>query len=93
MTLWASAVSIASERKAGERNTGKVQGDGRKFLDRLKSYFGSQITSQSLNESTDYSQKPQQKVILFCFDFFIISVHIFLSLIVSSSRRMLPFDV
>ena len=72
VTLWASAVSIASERKTGERNTGKVQGDGRKFLDRLKSYFGLQISSQSLNESTDYSQKPQQKVILFCFDFFII---------------------
>ena len=33
--------------------------------------------------STDYSQNPQQKVIFF---------HI-LSLIVSSSRRMLPFDL
>ena len=30
--------------------TGKIQGDGRKFLDRFKSYFGSQISSQSLNE-------------------------------------------
>ena len=29
---------------------GKIQGDGRKFLDRFKSYFGSQISSQSLNE-------------------------------------------
>ena len=28
---------------------GKIQGDGRKFLDRFKSYFGSQISSQSLN--------------------------------------------
>ena len=27
---------------------GKIQGDGRKFLDRLKSSFGSQISSQSL---------------------------------------------
>ena len=33
-------------------NTGaaEIQGDGRKFLDRFKSYFGSQILSQSLNE-------------------------------------------
>ena len=30
---------------------GKIQGDGQKFLDRFKSYFGSQISSQSLNES------------------------------------------
>ena len=29
---------------------GKIQGDGWKFLDRFKSYFGSQISSQSLNE-------------------------------------------
>ena len=28
----------------------KIQGDGRKFLDRFKSYLGSQILSQSLNE-------------------------------------------
>ena len=61
---------------------GKIKGDGRKFLDRFKSYFGSQISSQSL--SADYSQNPQQKVRFF---------HIFLSLIVSSSRLMLPFDV
>ena len=27
-----------------------LQGDGRKFLDRFKSYFGSQISPQSLNE-------------------------------------------
>ena len=38
----------------------------------FKSYFGSQISSQSLN---DYSQNPQQKVSFF---------HIFLSLIVLS---------
>ena len=44
--------------------------------------------------STDYSQNPQQKVgccVCFCFCFCF--SHIFLSLIVSSSRRMLPFDV
>ena len=29
---------------------GKIQGDGRKFLDRFNSYFGSKISSQSLNE-------------------------------------------
>ena len=29
---------------------GKIQGDGRKFLDRFKSNFGSQISSQSLND-------------------------------------------
>ena len=29
---------------------GKIQGDGRKFLDHFKSYFGSQLSSQSLNE-------------------------------------------
>ena len=33
---------------------GKIQGDGRKFLDRFKSYFGSQISSQSLNEINIY---------------------------------------
>ena len=29
---------------------GKIQGDGRKFLDRFKSYFGLQMLSQTLNE-------------------------------------------
>ena len=55
---------------------GKIQGDGRKFLDRFKSYFGSQISSQSFMRSisTEYSLNPQQKVIFFH--------HIFLSLIV-----------
>ena len=33
---------------------GKVQGDSRKFLDHFKSYFGSQISSQSLNEIRIY---------------------------------------
>ena len=67
---------------------GKIQGDGRKFLDRFKSYLGSQISSQSLRSlrsiSADYSQNPQQKVSFF---------HIFLSLIVSSSWLLMPFDV
>ena len=63
-----------------ESKTGKIQGDGRKFLDRFKRYFGSQISSQSLNEDyiTNYSRNPQQKVSFF---------HIFLSLIVSSWRH------
>ena len=30
--------------------SGKIQGDGRQFLDRFKSYSGSQISSESLNE-------------------------------------------
>ena len=44
---------------------GNVQGDGRKFLERFKSYFGSQISSRSLNDS----QNPQQKVIYFIYIF------------------------
>ena len=46
--------------------TGKIQGDGRKFLQHFKSYRGSQILSQWLNEvHTKYSQNPQQKVSYF----------------------------
>ena len=65
---------------------GKIQGDGRKFLDRFKSYFGSQISSQSLNEVHVYRLQPKSATNSE-------TVLIFLSLIVSS-RRMLPaFDV
>ena len=42
----------------------KIEGDGRKFLDRLKKNFGSQISSQSLNEVhiyPDYSRNPQHR--------------------------------
>ena len=68
---------------------GKIQGrDGRKFLDRFKSYLGSQISSQSLNEIHIYRLQPKSAT---KGEFFF--SHIFLSLIVSSSRRMLPFDV
>ena len=56
---------------------GKIQGDGRKFLDRFKSYSGSQISSQSLNEVHIYRLQPQSAT---KGDFF----HIFLSLIISS---------
>ena len=37
----------------------KIQGDGRKFLDRFESYFGSQISSQSLNEVNIYWLQPK----------------------------------
>ena len=66
------------ERKFNER--GKIQGDGRKFLDRFKSYFGSQMSSQSLNYIHIYrlQQNSAAKDDLF---------HIFLSLIVSNWRH------
>ena len=38
--------------------SGKIQGDGRKFLDRFKSYFRSKI-SQSLNEIHIYRLQPK----------------------------------
>ena len=41
------------------KGRGKIQGDGRKFLDRFKSYFGSQISSQSLNEVNIYQLQPK----------------------------------
>ena len=65
---------------------GKIQGDGRKFMDHLKSYFWSHISSQSLNEIHICWLQPKSatKGELF---------HIFLSLIVSSSQLILPFDV
>ena len=40
---------------------GKIQGDGRKFLERFKSYFGSQTSSQSLNEIHIYRLQPKVK--------------------------------
>ena len=64
--------------------TGKIQGDGRKFLDRFKSYFGSQISSQSLNEVHIYRLQPKSATEG---EFF----HIFLSLIISSRYHRLKF--
>ena len=58
----------------------KIQGDGRKFLDRFKSYFGSQISSQSLNDVHIYRLQPKSAPKGDSF-------HIFLSLIVSSRRQ------
>ena len=53
---------------------GKIQGDSQKFLDHFKSYFGSQISLQSLNEVHIYrlQPNPQQKasfIIYFCLFF------------------------
>ena len=62
---------------------GKIQGDGRKFLDRFRSYFGSQISSQSLIEVYIYQLQPKSAT---KGEFFF---HIFLSLIVSSRRHRL----
>ena len=62
---------------------GKIQGDGRKFLERFKSYFGSQISSRSLNEVQIYRLQPKAAT---KGEFF---PHIFLSLIVSSRRQRL----
>ena len=62
---------------------GKIQGDGRKFLDRFKSYLKSQISSQSLNDVYIYQLQPKSAT---KGEFF----HIFLSFIVSSWRHGLP---
>ena len=70
------------------RHSGKIQEDGRKLLDHFKSYFRSQISSQSLNEIHICRLQPKSKSATkgeFLF--------LFVSLIVSSSRLMLPFDV
>ena len=67
------------EERRGEMRQwmfGKIQGDGRKFLDRFKSYFGSQISSQSLNEAHIYRLQPKSATIgdffpfIFVFDCF-----------------------
>ena len=77
---------VKGELSVHHDHGGKIQGDGRKFLDRFKSYFGSKISSQSLNEIHIYRLQLKSAT---KGEFF----HIFLSLIVSSSQRMLPFDV
>ena len=65
MTLLCTAVETAiSEvhklvRTGGVPTSGKIQGDGRKFLYRFKSYSGSQISSQSLNEFHVYQLQPK----------------------------------
>ena len=52
-------LSCISVKLQYARCVGKIQGDGRKFLDRLKSYFGSQISFQSLNEVHIYRLQPK----------------------------------
>ena len=78
MLLNKSSTVISENSKAAER---KRQGDGRKFLDRFKSYFGSQISSQSLNEVHIYQLQPKSAT---KGDFLL---DIILSLIVSSWRH------
>ena len=76
-----SSIMWQSSKRHCIDGSGKIQGDGRKFLDRFKSYFGSQIPSQSSNEVHIYRLQPK------CAtkgDFF---HHIFLFLIVSSRRH------
>ena len=65
-----------------------IQGDGRKFLDRFKSYFGSRISPQSLNEVRIYRLQPKSGTkgdlfIVFCFSL----PHMFLFLIFSNQRH------
>ena len=60
---------------------GKIQGDNQKFLDRFKSYLGSQISS--LNEVHIYRLQPKPAIKGVFFS------HIFLSSIVSSQRHRL----
>ena len=76
---------FATTTKSPLSALGKIQRDGRKFLDRSK-LFWSQISSQSLNEIHICRLQPKSAT---KGEFF----HIILSLIVSSSGRMLPFDV
>ena len=61
----------------------KIQGDGRKFLERFRSYFGSQISSQSLNEIPIYRLQPKSATkgglffVLFCFCLFVFCLFLF----------------
>ena len=69
-------------KNGGEWNKarGKIQGDGRKFLDRFNNYFGSQISSQSLNEVHIYRLQLKSATngdffsIYFCFWLFRVGV-------------------
>ena len=69
---------------------GKIQRDGRTFLDCFKSYFWSQISSQSLNEVHIYWLQPKSATKGECFFSYIF---LFDCHYVSSSQLMLPFDV
>ena len=53
------ATKCAHKNSTTMPDNGKIQVDGRKFLDRFKSYFGSQISSQPLNEIHIYRLQPK----------------------------------
>ena len=53
------SIMVTSDNNVPKVRLGKIQGDGRKFLDRFKSYFGSQISSHSLNEIHIHRLKPK----------------------------------
>ena len=59
-----------------KKKYGKIQGDGQEFLDRFKSYLGSQISSQSLNEVHIYRLLPKSatKGDLFIFSYIFVFV-------------------
>jgi len=61
-------------QQTSTKNFGKIQGDGRKFLQRFKSYLGSKI-SQSLNEIHIYRLQPKSaNVSFFHFHFVVVVV-------------------
>ncbi len=61
-------------QQTSTKNFGKIQGDGRKFLQRFKSYLGSKI-SQSLNEIHIYRLQPKSaNVSFFHFQSFVVVV-------------------
>ena len=61
------AISLNLWPKRRHRHWGRIQGDGRKFVDSFKSYFGSQISSQSLNEVHMYPLQPKSATKGMCF--------------------------
>ena len=67
-----------------KKKEGEIQGHGRKFLDRFKSYSGSQISSPSLNVVHIYGLQPKSAT---KGDFLLLhKISIIVSLIVSSTE-------
>ena len=58
-TPWTYLSKLPNIQCSNYAKHGQIQGDGRKFLDCFKSYFGSQISSQSLNEVHIYWLQPK----------------------------------
>ena len=55
-----STAALSKQKRNGPVAVlGKIPEDGRKFLDRFKSYFGSKISSQLLNEAHIYQLQPK----------------------------------